>query len=271
VDVLITTAEGDFRLHDGAVAPFDGEQVGSSATVARVDGNCFAPFDGQTLVGTDEAHVFLVDAHGHSSLVESFDEIPGRDHWYTPWGAPAATRSLTVTADGVPLVNVHVGGVWRGDQKLRSWTEVVPVDDDTHQVLAAEAGPLVVVAAAVGFGWSVDDGQTYRWTTDGLHASYCRAVAVAGDHALVSASTGPFTKQSAVYRRLVDSTEPFERCRSGLPEWFDFNIDTFQLSASDGSVAIGTEDGDVFLSEDAGSTWSLAAKDLPAIRSVTLA
>ena len=181
-------------------------------------------------LGTDEAHLFLVDEDGGSSLVESFDRIPGREHWYTPWGAPAATRSLTVTPDGVPLVNVHVGGVWRGDAGLREWTEVVPVDDDTHQVLAAVSGPIVVVAAAVGFGLSVDGGQTFTWTTDGLHASYCRAVALAGDHVLVSASTGPFTKQGAVYRRSVSGREAFERCTDGLPDWFPFNIDTFQLA-----------------------------------------
>ena len=96
-----------------------------------------------------------------------------------------------MTADGVPLVNVHVGGVWRGDPDCGEWTEVVPVDNDTHQVLAAESGPIVVVAAAVGFGSSTDGGQTFTWTTDGLHASYSVRSRSPATYVLVSASTGP--------------------------------------------------------------------------------
>jgi hypothetical protein len=167
------------------------------------------------------------------------------------------------------LVNVHVGGVWRGEDD--EWTEVVPVDNDTHQVLAAASGSRVLIAAAVGFGSSDDDGRTFTWTTDGLHATYSRAVAFAGEFVLLTASTGPRTNRGAVYRRPVDGDGPFERCHDGLPDWFAFNLDTFQLAARDSFAAIGTSDGEVYVSEDEGSSWALAAKDLPPIRCVALA
>src|SRR4051812_25569817 len=95
------------------------------------------------LAGTAEAHLFRLEPFG---VVESFDAIPTRDEWYTPWGGPPDTRSITVTADGAVLVNVHVGGVWR-DAGI-GWDEVIPVDDDTHQILASPSGPSLVVAAA---------------------------------------------------------------------------------------------------------------------------
>jgi hypothetical protein len=289
VDVLIGTAEGLLRLSDAGVAPvaptgttaIDGEWAivedsdvvsldsGVTATTSPLSAQCIAAFGDGALVGTEQARIFELDATGAITAVESFDHIPTRDTWYTPWGAPPDTRSLTVTADRVPLVNVHVGGVWRADDG--TWTEVVPVDNDTHQVLAARSGSRVVVAAAVGFGSSTDGGQTFTWTTDGLHATYSRAVAFAGDFVLLTASTGPRTDRGAVYRRPIDADGPFERCHEGLPDWFAFNIDTFQLVAHDNRAAIGTSTGEVYVSDDEGSSWALVAKDLPPIRCLAFA
>jgi hypothetical protein len=289
VEVLAGTSEGLFRLTDAGVAQVtstetssiagdwaivDGVEVvslasGITTTTAPLSGQCVVPYGDGALVGTEQAHLFEIDLRGFTKPVDSFDQIPTRDTWYTPWGAPPDTRSLTVTSDGVALVNVHVGGVWRGD--ANSWTEVVPVDNDTHQVLAATSGSRVLVAAAVGFGSSTDNGRTFTWITDGLHATYSRAVALAGDFVLLTASTGPRTERGAVYRRPADSDGPFERCRDGLADWFPFNIDTFQLAASDQVAAIGTQAGEVYLSEDEGATWTLAAKDLPPVRCVAFA
>jgi hypothetical protein len=230
---------------------------------------CLAVGPSGLLIGTSEAHLLEVVTGSFSvSPVESFDRIPTRDQWYTPWGGPPDTRSITVMPDGTPLVNVHVGGVWRGEEAGR-WREVVDVENDTHQILAA--GDAVVAAAAVGFGQSEDDGRTFSWTTNGLHDTYCRAVTVADDVALVSASTGPFTHHAAVYVRALDSAEPFVRCDDGLPEWFQSNIDTFQLAARGSVVALGTDTGEVFVSEDAGASWELRADGLGAVRTVAVA
>jgi hypothetical protein len=51
---------------------------------------------------------------------------------------------------------------------------------------------------------------------------------------------------------------------------FSDNIDTYCLDAHpDGSfVAFGTEDGLVFASNDAGSTWGELASGLPTVRRV---
>ena len=99
---------------------------------------------------------------------------------------------------------------------------------------------------------SDDNGDTWEFHRSGLHATYARAVTVAGDTVLVSASTGPRTSRAAVYRKNVRDEGPFERCTEGLPEWIVNNVDTACLAASGSRVAFGTHDGSVFASDDRG-------------------
>ena len=174
---------------------------------------------------------------------------------------------MAVGQDGRLWVNVHVGGVWSSDDEGITWRGAVEPSADVHEVVADGDGR-VAVAAAVGFGWSTDGGATWAWSTDGLHGSYLRAVALDGDDVLVSASTGPFTRQGAVYRAALGHR--FERCRHGLPEWFPGNVDTGCLAASGGRVALGTGEGTVYTSDDGGVTWDIAAKGLAPVRIVAL-
>lgn len=265
--------KGDVRTTNGRWAIVDDE-------VISVDGGMRVALDETplslatgsfgALIGTARARLF--DAQPGSSTaaaVASFDAIPTRDQWYTPWGGPPDCRSVTVAGDGSALVNVHVGGVWRsGDDG--GWDEVVDVERDTHQVLAGADGSTIVIAAAVGFGHSSDGGHTFTWTASGLHDTYCRAVAIADDVVLVTASTGPFTQHAAVYVRELARDDPFVRCDNGLPEWFTDNIDTFQMAARGSDVVIGTGDGRLFASDDRGSSWDLAADGFEPVRSVEI-
>jgi hypothetical protein len=56
-----------------------------------------------------------------------------------------------------------------------------------------------------------------------------------------------------------------------LPEWFPFNIDTFQLAASGPDVVLGTDDGQVYVSRDSGASWELALDGHDPVRAVTIA
>jgi hypothetical protein len=262
----VTALAGDWALvgEDRLVALTSGAEVKLEGPRAW----CLLDAGAQLYVGTAEARLFAGPATvaGDFAPVGSFDRIDTRDQWYTPWGAPPDTRSLTAGPDGALFVNVHVGGVWRqlpDDQ----WAEVVSVDADTHQVTASDDA--VVAAAAIGFGRSLDGGATWDWTADGLHGSYSRAAAIAGDTALVTASTGPGSRRGAVYRRLLRGDRAFGKCAGGLPEWFPFNLDTGQLAAKGDEVVLGTSDGRVYRSSDVGSTWDLVAEELPPVRAVT--
>ncbi|MGH2688516.1 MAG: WD40/YVTN/BNR-like repeat-containing protein, partial [Actinomycetota bacterium] len=190
---------------------------------------------------------------------------------YTPWGGPPATRSLSVGPDGVVYANVHVGGILRSADEGRSWEPTIDIDADVHQVLADPSEPgRVFAAAAVGLAVTDDGGASWRYETDGLDASYARAVAIADGLVLVSVSRGPGGQRSALYRCPLGGG-PFERCTDGLPEWFASNVDTACLAAEGPVVVFGTDEGSVFLSEDGGATWRVLADGLPAVRSVGVA
>lgn len=255
-----------------------GDEDGRWQPVATLDGpaaTCLAPTAASVLVGTEEAHLLRL-AEGRPARVTSFERAPGRESWYTPWGDPADVRSITAgrapaASEGAIYVNVHVGGVVRSRDGGRSWTPTLDIETDVHQVLAHPTRPgVVLVAAAVGLGVSRDDGDSWEFVTAGLHAHYLRAVAVAGDTVLVTASTGPRGKRAAIYRKPLEGGGALERCQTGLPRWFDGNIDTACLTATDRVAVAGTEDGRVYRSLDEGVSWELVAKGLPAIRCVAV-
>ncbi len=262
-------------------AVLDGDTIWTStlggvwADVASVPGppaTCLAPTPAGLLVGTEQAHLLRLVDCGLTPVVP-FETAEGRGDWYTPWNDPADVRSIAVGAgSGAPTyVNVHVGGVLRSPDGERAWTPTLDIENDVHQVFAHPSCPgAVLVAAAEGLGVSRDAGKSWEFVTGGLHAPYSRAVAIAGEWVLLTASTGPRGKRSAVYRRRFDGEGDLERCRGGLPDWFEYNIDTACLVAAGSVVAFGTEDGRVFRSPDAGATWELAAKGLPEIRCLAL-
>src|SRR6266550_7104165 len=254
-------------------AALDGSELwhasdGTWSHIADLPGlrvGCIAATHADVFVGSSEARLFRV-AGDRLEPISGFDGADGRSTWYTPWGGPPETRSISEWDDDV-YVNVHVGGILRTDDGGQSWTPTIDVDADVHQVATAEG--LVLAACAGGLAVSEDRGANWTVRAEGLEASYCRAVAVCDDAVLVSASNGPRGGRSAVYRGALTS-EGFERCRDGLPEWFDDNVDTSCLDAlPDGSfAAFGTSDGRLFGSPDAGSSWTELASGLPAVRRV---
>jgi hypothetical protein len=242
------------------------------APVATIEGRrarCLLPHGGGLLVGTDEAHLLRI-GDGSVEHVSSFDDVEGREKWYTPWGGPPDTRSLSAS-HGTIYANVHVGGIVRSTDGGGSWEPTIDIDADVHQVLAhPDNAGLLLASTAWGLARSNNGGGDWSFHDEGLHASYSRAVAVAGDTLLVSASTGPRGGRAALYRRPLAKDGPFERCTGGLPEWFPGNIDTHCLAAFGGTLAFGTEKGDVFRSGDEGRTWEKVASGLPAIRAIVL-
>lgn len=221
---------------------------------------------GGLIIGTEGAHLLQLGPDGFTSL-DGFDRTPGREEWYTPWGGPPEVRSLALTADNVLFANVHVGGIARSDDGGRSWSPTVDIHDDVHQVRTAAGQPEVVVAAAgVGLLISADCGITWRTHARGLHATYCRAVAVLDDAILISASEGPRGRQSAIYRTNRGATERFDR----VSDWIDGNIDSHALDGTGTVAAFGTPRGDVYESVNSGARWRRARSGLPAVTSLIL-
>jgi hypothetical protein len=243
---------GEFELVPRAVLPGGGGQS-MAATAA-----------GGLVIGMEGAHLGELDPEsGAMRAVDAFDSVGGRDSWENPAAPTPDLRSLAVSVDGTWFVNVHVGGLWRLEAGGGSFEQVVEPEADIHEVCAGSGG-IVAVAAAKGFGWSRDGGATWSFTADGLHAPYCRAVALDGDVAYVSASTGPRTTDGRLYRCRLG--EPLRQCTAGLPESFPFNIDTGSVTARSGEVAFGTHEGQVYRSADGGSTFELLGERMHPVR-----
>ena len=239
--------------------------------IASIEGlTCAQPVDGAAVVGTAGAHL-LHAGTGELEPLLSFDDMRGRDDWHAVGSREPYVRSLTATVEGVLLANVHVGGIPRSIDGGATWEPTIDVDADVHQVRAHPERPeLAIAAAAVGACRSEDGGATWRVETAGLHATYCRAVALADDVMFVSASTGPRTEQGALYRRAIDSDGPFERCTDGLPEWQPHNIDTGCVDTDGARVVFGGADGVVYGSDDAGRAWRVLAEGLPHITAIAI-
>jgi hypothetical protein len=268
ITALAHEADRTWAIVDGGTLWSGDEAWTLRATIDGLPGTCVATTAAGPLVGTEQAHLFRL-AGDRLARLESFETAEGREAWHQPWGDPADVRSIAVTRDGAVHVNVHVGGVVRSREDGASWTPTVDIEVDVHQVLAhPEHARTVLLATAEGFGLSRDGGDTYQFATAGLHAHYLRAVAVAGEHVVISASAGFHGRRSALYRRPLEGATRFERCESGLPKWFDDNIDTGCLAAIGSLVVVGTSDGCVYRSTDAGQHWTLTAKGLPAISAV---
>jgi hypothetical protein len=236
-------------------APGTWNDVASLPAANRTAHRPVLPRGDHALVGNGDGLLRVAD--GDTAPLSSFAAVAGRDEWHAVGSPQPYVRSLTATTDGVLLANVHVGGIPRSTDEGASWEPTIDVDADVHQVRAHPRRPgLALAAAAVGFGISRDDGANWSIQTHGLHATYCRAVTASGDTVLVSASTGPFTDRSAVYRRAIDDeAAAFEQ----VSDWLPHNIDTECLAASEGDeVAFGGPDGRLHLSTDGGRTWTVS-------------
>lgn len=249
------------------------QESGAWSRVAAPEGqtaNCLLPTRAGVFVGTSEAHLYHLE-DGELKQVDAFDEVEGRNTWHTPWGGPPDTRSMFETPDGEIYVNVHVGGVVHSQDGGVSWQPTgLDIHNDVHQVLFEPGSGKVLVAAARGYATSTDGGDSFRFSNDGLHATYLRALAMSDDIVLVTASRGPRGGEAAVYRRPLDESEPFEKCQQGLPKWFDANIDTYRVDASGPLVVFGSRDGTVFLSEDHGASWNAETRSLARVECVLI-
>jgi photosystem II stability/assembly factor-like uncharacterized protein len=80
---------------------------------------------------------------------------------------------------------------------------------------------------------------------------------------LVAASADHFASQGAIYRRPLEGEEPMTPLGGGLPRWIDGIADTGNIAARGLAVAIADRAGNLFVSNDAGRTWSHHGRQLP--------
>jgi photosystem II stability/assembly factor-like uncharacterized protein len=226
----------------------------------------------------DAAEVLRVGDGGRFERLEGFDHVSGRDQWYAGTalidgrllGPPLGIRSMSATCDGkVIFANVHVGGIPRSLDGGVTWQPTIEIDSDVHQVCAHPTRPEIVIAATgAGLAISRDRGATWTIERNGLHAQYCSAVAFVGDDLLVAASSDHFAQQGKIYRRPIDGEGLLLPVGGGFPQWTAGIADTGNIAAHGSMLAVADHRGNLYLSQDAGHTWSKHGGGLPVPSSV---
>ncbi len=222
ITALAWDGHGWLVLVDGReVLRIHGDEVEAFGEIEDEAGRCLLPIADGVLLGTAHARLGVL-RDGAVTMLRSFDEAEGRDGWYTPWGGPPDTRSLSAAADGALFANVHVGGILRAEVLDGVWSPTIDIDADVHQVLADPLDASHVVAAtARGLAETHDAGATWRFTAEGLHAPYARAVALDGEptvpERLHRSPWRPSGASTGGGRARTSSSE----CEVGLPEWFE--------------------------------------------------
>ena len=205
--------------------------------------------------------------------MEALDESPLAEHFYTPWGGPAAVRTMVATSAQQIYLDIHVGGIVRTCDGGASWEAVNEgLELDVHEVAVHASKPeRVYTATADGFYLSEDEGATWQRRNEGVTNLYCRGIAIHprnSDLILMSGSPtgpGPWRQRGPRFAlfRSEDAGGSWERITHGLPQPSPAVIDTRCLAFSSEQpdvVACGLRSGEFYLSEDAGVSWRKAAQ-----------
>jgi hypothetical protein len=256
-----------------------GEGAWSTIATTPLDLACLVAAGDEIYLGTDDAQVLRVREDGELQPLRGFDTVPGRDKWYSGaalingqlLGPPLGIRSMTATSDGsVLLANVHVGGIPRSTDDGVTWKPTIDIETDVHEVCAHPVhSDIVIAASAMGLCISRDAGATWTVERQGLHASYCSAVAFSEGDILVSAATDHFASEGAVYRRPIEGTHPLEPI-GGFPKPLEGIVDTGCIAARGSSLAIADKSGNLYVSADGGDSWPRRYSGLPAMSRVLL-
>ena len=256
---------------------------GEWATVAtsEFELSCCMAVGDAIYVGTDDARMLRL-SHGGGVLdpIDGFDNVAGRDAWFAGsaivngqrLGPPLGIRSVAANSNGTILfANVHVGGIPRSVDGGRTWQPTIDINSDVHEVRAHQANPDIVAAAsAIGLCISRDAGATWTIERDGLHASYCSAVAFSGDDILVSASTDHFAAQGRIYRRPIRPDGDTVAVEDGLPTWINGIADTGCIATKGSTIVVVDRAGALYLSTEFGLAWSQSSSELPTPSSVLI-
>ena len=227
--------------------------TGDAERVAALDdgsATCVHVHGGTVYVGGDDAALWRLRGPALEP-VESFQHASTRADWYTPWGGPPSVLSMASHHDDL-YVGVHVGGIIRSADDGETWTDTIDLHVDVHQVVVDPDDGFVWAATGErALAVSDDRGASWAFHTEGLHATYSRALAITSAGVIAGASSGHAARDGAVY--LFDGSR-YERVE-GLPDSLGGAVGPRQIVANGDHAALVAPGGAVYVSDDGGRRW----------------
>jgi hypothetical protein len=254
---VVATAENNIIVLDS-----NEKRIFETGIKDRIDSLCIVnekPLD--LLIGTTPPYIYRIDEEGPTQRIKTFDDLEVRNQWYTPWGGPAAVRSMASTKGGWIYADIHVGSIMRSPDYGISWEPVIPaLHKDVHEVTTTPKSDRRLYANTyLSVYISEDNGDSWEHRSKGLNNRYGRGIAVNPenpDTILCGVSDGP--RGVNVNGQLYytdDAGRNWIHINKGFPESTKKNIDTFHIAYADKDVAWATDEESLFISRDQGKTW----------------
>jgi hypothetical protein len=254
-------------LADGGLLIVDGDEVDrlNMGIHDRIDSLCLInEIPIELLIGTTPPYLFKVQGNDRQAeRVKTFDNLEVRSQWYTPWGGPAAVRSLASTHDGWVYADIHVGSIMRSPDQGKSWAPVTPtLHVDVHQVATSPASDERVYANTyLAVYISYDRGVSWVHRSKDLNNRYGRGIAIHPENPdilLCGVSDGPSgaNVHGQLYHTL-DAGVTWTHVTKGFPYATRKNIDTFHIAFAGNDIAWVCDEENLYISKDGGEHWEL--------------
>jgi photosystem II stability/assembly factor-like uncharacterized protein len=279
-----TFDQGLYRSRDGGETwALSGEGV----PYARVLSVAFAParrVNGSTAIyaGTEPSNLYRSEDDGLTwETFPRLPELPSAPTWSfppRPWTSHVRWIAAHPVDPQTVYVGIELGGVMRSRDGGATWEDRKPGSQlDAHALATHPAAPdRVYEAAGGGIAWSQDTGDTWRPLDDGTDRHYTWGLAVDAvdpDLWYVSAAHGPREAhrndgdaRALLYRKRGDA--PWEALGGNgtLPKPLPF-MPYALLAPRDrpGALLAGMQNGELWLTEDAGQRWRQCDVKLPAL------
>lgn len=229
--------------------------------------------------GTEPAHLFVSRDHGERwEALPSLRSVPTVKDWMFP-APPHVAHVKHITFDpraaDTIYASIEVGGALKSTDGGRTWRQLSGFFEDVHRMVVTAARPdEIVMGNGIGVYRSGDAGETWEQLTDRTaRIAYPDAVIIHPGRPdtvfMAGAICGPgqwrqTRTADARIARSRDGGRRWEYLEGGLPAHIHGNIEGFTLNVWAGGTALfaGTTDGDVFVSEDEGDTWSTIARGI---------
>lgn len=229
--------------------------------------------------GTEPSNLYRSDDDGETwQEMPTLTTLPSAPSWsFPPRPWTSHVRWIAPHHDDPDLlfVGIELGGVMRTTDNGETWEDRKPGSyHDSHAVLTHPLAPdRVYEAAGGGVALSDDAGATWREMDEGMDRHYVWGLAVDSADpdlwyvsASYSARDAHHTNGQArarIYRKRADAPwEPLDSLLDPLPS---MPYALLALHGRPGALVAGMHDGEIYLTEDAGDTWTTLDVRLPSL------